>query len=463
VADKPSDKDLLPSLLEQNPSVVGEPSQDRTDTMQEQVDRILGVFKQLVASNYVSDVPGPHYMLRFQTAAEILAEFQITAQEAFADGFWEYTRPEFLFQILGLMVFPDARTDGTPTIPGDISYRDFLRRMVELLLQGSTKDTVQQGLELLTSDAVFEIIERGIVARQEDQSGWGPSDKFTFEVNASTLVGSVPASEVGVTSPDPVDLYGFPADVDPFILQENIRLVLKALKPAHTLYDFRFLFRDEFGDLFTDTASWDLRTYYYDDFRKHCLGAKQISGDGGITWADRSLFSDPTLEFESISPGAMLVVTSGPNSTAASAFDEGYKGHYRVTEILTFPVGTDASPRAYTTSPTGLTGYATVSGRDIEDTSQDWAAAAEGETLTFTEGPNAGTYRLKSLRGNDGGPVGFASGPATIVRVAYSLLRIYGWMPEAATGQSYYVGVDRLGAQEPRIVQGEDVTPYFYL
>jgi hypothetical protein len=418
VADKPSDKDLLPSLLEQNPSVVGEPSQDRTDTMQEQVDRILGVFKQLVASNYVSDVPGPHYMLRFQTAAEILAEFQITAQEAFADGFWEYTRPEFLFQILGLMVFPDARTDGTPTIPGDISYRDFLRRMVELLLQGSTKDTVQQGLELLTSDAVFEIIERGIVARQEDQSGWGPSDKFTFEVNASTLVGSVPASEVGVTSPDPVDLYGFPADVDPFILQENIRLVLKALKPAHTLYDFRFLFRDEFGDLFTDTASWDLRTYYYDDFRKHCLGAKQISGDGG---------------------------------------------NYRVTEILTFPVGTDASPRAYTTSPTGLTGYATVSGRDIEDTSQDWAAAAEGETLTFTEGPNAGTYRLKSLRGNDGGPVGFASGPATIVRVAYSLLRIYGWMPEAATGQSYYVGVDRLGAQEPRIVQGEDVTPYFYL
>lgn len=459
MTDQPSDKDLLPALLGQNPSPVEGTNQDRTDKVQEQVDRILGVFKQLLGSNYVSDVPGPHYMLRFQTAAEIIADFQITAQEAFADGFWEYTRPEFLFQIMGLMVFPDARADGIPSLDGDITYRDFLRKMVELLLAGATKDTVQQGLELL-SDAVFEIIERGVEARKMgDLSGWGPQDKFTFEINASNLVQSVPAADVGITEPDPVDLYGFPND--PFVLQENVRLVLKALKPAHTLYDYRHLFRDAFGSLFTDTPSWDLRTYYYDDFRKNCLGAKQITGTAGVTWADTSLFSDVSRDFSSLSPGTTLVVTSGTNSANASAFDEGYKGHYRVESILVFPVGTDTTARSYTTSPTGLSGFATVDGEDIEDSSQDWASAVEGEVLTFLEGPNAGAYRLKTLLGNDGGPVGYAPGPATRVRAAPSLLRIRGWMPVAATGQSYYVGVDRLGAQEPRIVQGEDVTAQF--
>jgi len=134
MADRPSDKDFLPWLIDQNPSLVGFDSQSKKDRIREQVDRIMEVFYQLLPSNYVSQVQGPHYTMRFQAAAEQIAEIQITAQEVLADGYWEYTRPEFLHQILGSLVFPDSEADGLPVIAGDLSYREFLRRMVELLL-----------------------------------------------------------------------------------------------------------------------------------------------------------------------------------------------------------------------------------------------------------------------------------------------------------------------------------------
>jgi hypothetical protein len=462
MADKPSDKtDLLPWADPQNPSPVGFDSQNKKDCRRDQVDRILEVFQQLLPSNYVSQVQGPWYSMQFQAMAEQIAKIQCVAQEAFADSFWEYTRPEFLYQILGLLVFPDALTDGIPTIRGDLSYRDFMREMVKLILEGATKDNVQSGLELLT-DATVEIIERGVEARQDPNSAWGDDDLFTFEINMEGVPREITRAAVGLPGDGTVELGRFPDDST--ILQENVFHVLKALKPAHTLYDMRFLFRDAFGDVFSDEMSCNSSSYYYEDFRRYCLGRKHLtSGVGGTgeTLSDRSLFSDPSRDFSSILPGAELVVLTGPNSTTASTADEGWVGHYRVMDILVFPVGDDATPRAYTTSPSSLTGFATVSGDEITDASQDWASAVEGEQFTFTEGPNAGTYRLKTLVGSDGGPVGHAPGPATIVKAAPSLLRIRYFMPHTATGQEYTVVVDRMGVQTPYIVTGEDASVYF--
>jgi len=459
VADKPSDKDLIPWLDPQNPSPVGVDSQNKKNCVQEQTDKIMEIFRQLIPSNYASQVQGPWYTMQFQAAAEQIAKIQCTAQEVLADGFWEYTRPEFLYQILGLLVFPDALTDGTPTIPGDISYRDFLRNMVRLLLGGSTKANVTAGLQLLT-DATVEVIERGIEARKLGPScAWGLDDLFTFEVNVEGVPKVVGRAEVGLPGTGTVELGRFPADL--FTLQTNVLLVLKALKPAHTLYDYRNLFRDNFDQLFTDTPAYDLRTYYYDDLRTYCLGRESVTGTGGITLTDKSLFTDPTRDFSSILPGAELVVLTGPNSTTASPADAGYVGHYRVVDILVFPVGDDATLRGYTTSPTGLTGFASVSGDEITDTGQNWALAEEGEQLTFLTGPNAGTYRLKTLVGSYGGPLGKALGPATIVRAAPSMLRVRYYMASAATGQEYTVGVDRLGVQVPHAVTGEDASMYF--
>jgi len=138
-------------------------------------------------------------------------------------------------------------------------------------------------------------------------------------------------------------------------------------------------------------------------------------------------------------------------------------GRYRVTDVRAFPLGTDTTPRAYTTSPTGLSGTATISGDCLEDSTQNFGLAVEGELITFLAGPNSGTYRLKMLLGNTGGTVGLTAGPATRARIAMSLLRLDRRMRYAASGQAYTVTVDRLGVQVPHSVAGEDATVHFIL
>ena len=311
----------------------------------------------------------------------------------------------------------------------------------------------------------IEVIEKSVVTRLlGDKSGYGPEEQFSFEINVSRIAETV---EIGVDivdlgdDPDdeePLDLYGFP-EVDPFVLQENVRLVMRALKPAHTVYEYRHLFKDAFGQLFVDEVSWRMDNYYYADVRKYCLGCKAVFGTQGETLTDRSLFTDPNRDFGSISVGATLTVETGPN--AISPTELGHVGLYRVKDVLVFPLGDDATARAYTTTPTGLSGTVTITDGVLEDPVQDFAAADEGEMMVISEGPNAGTYRLKTLSGVNGGPVGFAAGPSTRVQAAPSILRLEERMPESVTGQEYMVVVDRLGIQVPRVVTNEDASLFF--
>lgn len=457
MADR-QDKNLFPTHLSQNPAPVETDSQDRKDKVREQASKIMQVFLQLLPSNYVSEVTGPFYTIQFQAAAESLAEIQIAAQESFSDASIDYTRSEFLYQILGSLVFPDASTDGYPDLEGDVSFRSFLKRMVELLLGGATKSSVESGLKEL-SNAVFTVIERGIVARDSKArvfnkslgkweevpgSAWGLDDQFTFEIDA-------------------FNDNQFP--VEPFTLQENVRIVLRALKPAHTIYVYRNLFKETFGTLFSDTYSMDLYSYYYEDFRRFCWGAERMTGTEGVTLSGRMLFSDPTRDFSSIKPGAVLTILSGANAVDSDLTDEGYFGRHRVSEVQYFAFGDDPTPRPYTTAPTGLTGLATVSGDVITDSSQDWSLAVEGEQITFSSGPNSGaSYRLKWL-GGEGGPVGdpFGTDSPTEVRIAPSILKLDNRMQNEASGQSYEVTVDRLGRQRPHTVTGEDASAFFIL
>ncbi len=455
MADKPTIKNVLPGQLEQNPSSVGKNSQDRITKKRAQTDRIMDVFLQLLPSNYVSQVQGPYYTMQFQAAAEQIAEFQITAQEAFADGTYEYLRPEFLFQVLGLLVFPDATDDGYPTLHGDLTYRDFLRKMVELLLAGATKKTIEGGLDIL-SDATFEVLERSVLGRQTPGTAWLFDDQFTFEINVTE-------------TDDTTGTQKFP--FEPFILQENVRIVMRALKPAHTLYDYRHLFTENFGAFFSGAMTFDWQNYYYEDFRAFCCGAKSITGSAGETLTDRSLFRDSTRDFTSIKVGSDLTILTGLNSVNAggvegttASTDQRHVGRHRVKAVLAFPVTLDSTARAFTTD-SGLSGEATVSG-DILDataTATNFGAALKGEILTFTEGPNAGTYLLKAVMGSTGGPVGEPGISGTRVRIAPSLIRTERRMKEVTTGQTYEVVVDRLGKQVPRSVGGEDVSQFFLL
>ena len=479
MADQPVDKSQLPDMVAQNPSLTTQDSQDRKNAVRTQVDRIMAVFLKVLPSNYVARVTGPAYSIQFQAAAEQIAAFQIDAQEIFADNNIAYTRPEYLFQIIGALIFPDANASGWPEIPGDLSYRTFLGRMVQLLLQGGTKKTMEEGVELLT-DADVEIIERAVAARMLEggRSAWGWPDQHVFEINVSESDGEALVPFPGTTDEEGgllVDRQRFPEK--PFRFLNNVELVLRALKPGHTLYDLRFLFTEIFDGLFSDSSTLGFSIYYYQDFRRFWWGAERIAGDGGITPTDRTLLSDPTRDFSSIKLGCILTILSGPNSVHSggvegtpASVDEGHVGRFRVMEILVFPGGDDAVRRAYTTSPTGLSGRAEVRGEDIFDVDQTaWDTVVEGEILTFSEGLNAGSYRLKTLLGNRGGLIGPAILPTGVgtavipgVRAAPSTLRLRRRVAVAATGQEYEVTVDRLGMQVPRVVTGEDASRFFY-
>ena len=437
---------ILPLSIAQNPSPVlgAAGGQDRLNLRQDVADKIMSVFLQVLPSNYVSEVQGPNYTLQLRAIAEQMADLQLDAQEVFADAAWDATRPEFLFQILGGLVFPDALSDGIPTIPGDVSYREFMRQLALLLLRGAKTDTIRQGLQLLTT-ADIEVVERFVSSRDPSaNSAWGLLDQFTFDVGVSYQGGTA-----------------FPPD--PFVLQENARLVLRALKPAHALWSYRYVFHESIQVIKDLEVSWAWQDWKYEDLRKNWHGARKASGTGGRTLQDTSLFSDPAVDFRGVRLGSVLSVLDGPNSIALSARDEGWVGRYPVVEVLAFPSGSDLTLRPYTTSPSGLSGSLVVTGSSVYDVAQDWSLAVAGEVLTILSCPNAGSYGLAYVDGNDGGLLGQVEigtgSPRASVR--YSILRVGRRMAEPAEGQSWEVELDVKGALDPEAVLNEDVSSQF--
>lgn len=425
--------DTPPFSLTQNPAPNPLGGQDFQAQRRALVDQIMGAFRNLLPSNYVASTNGPWYSLQFQAMAEQLADIQISTGEIYKDSDWDFTRTDFLWQVLGEHVFPGA-TDksGIPQISKDTDYRAFLQEMVLKLLQGSTKASLEGGVRALDSDLVVSVVERYLESPPRDPNGgYTIADQFTIDVFVE----------------------GFSAD--PFVTQANVALVLAALKPAHVLYSYSHLFRDAFGEIATDgggPVSWDIEPYHYADMRKWCLGAKQISGAAGVTLSNRTYFSDPSVSFSQVSEGAVLRVLSGANA-----------GVYRVVGTRALVGGASTTAASYTLSGGGSGSLTATAGDIVEDTSRDWGLLGPDELLTITSGVNAATYRLEAVLGSSGGPVGQAGVSGTRVRLAPTIIKTARRMPQTATGQTYEVSVDRLGVKLPKTVSGEDVSEQFLL
>jgi len=403
------------------------------------VEKILATFRSVLPSNYVAQVNGPWYSLQFQAMAEQLAEIQILGTEVYKDSDWDFTRTDFLWQVLGSLVFPGA-TDrsGIPAIDGDTAYRQFLHKMVLFLLDGATKASLEGGLEALDPDVVATITERYLESPPRDEDGaFTIDDQFVIDV---FIEGATPST--------------FPAD--PFVLQQNAELVLAALKPAHVIYSYSYLFRDAFDKIADDSGglSLDLDSYYYADLRKWCLGAQRITGSGD-TLTNRMHFSDPTKSFQNVRAGAILTLSAGAN-----------KGRYRVVSKRVLLGGIDPTSVTYTLSTSlVLTGTLTAPGVDTVTLSAapDWSLIPVDTTITIGSGINAGTYRLDTVLGPTGGPVGTVGISGAQVRLSPSILQVERRMLSTLNAQAYEVGVDRLGVQLPHVVAGENVSTQFLL
>ena len=486
----------LPTVLTgpdaQNPAPFDQEGQVDESRVRTIADQIVRVFLNSLPSNYVSQTKGPYYAQQFQAAAEELARIQVAAEDAYEDVDFDFTRSEVLWQFLATLVFPWAQETGLPDIQGDVSFRTFLKTMVALLLKGSKEVTLLQGVEALT-DAEVSIIDRSLYSTTLN-------DRFTFDINVSkhrrtTVWDDTTASDydhyhtvsinaagegkttgtvwTGATGPAHThEIAGFLTEVVsatglgahthdllssfpdlPTELARNVRLVMRVLKPAHTLYEYANLFRETYRQVFADEVHHhDLDSYYYDDLRKYCTGIKEVGSSSGTVLSDRYTLND-TVSFRAVRPGAPLRVFDGSGLVL---------GTYQVREVLAFPFGDDPVARPYTTAPSVATGTATVVSGAIVDPARDWAVdVVAGEVLTFTSGPNAGDYILETVLGSGGGALGTATGPGDSVSPAPCFVRVAPRFP-AAVSVIYSIEVDRLGVRTPIQVTNEDVSSQFY-
>jgi len=267
-------KKTIPGSVPLNPSSITPDGQKYHDAIKAQTEKNMGFFTAVLPSNYVSQVRGPFYTLQFQSAAEQIAKIQIEAQEAFADSDYDFTRPEFLWQILGTLVFPAHNLEGTPDILIDHEYRHFLRSMVVLFLKGARPKTVEAGIALLT-DANLTLIEKSLETKRTVGAAYGLDEQFEFEISLDKIQytteehghshtmlldsrGTGKTTEtIGQDENHTHEIIQFVVQAslddghshdlvsefpeDPIRLQYNAEMVLRALKPAHTAYQYRYL------------------------------------------------------------------------------------------------------------------------------------------------------------------------------------------------------------------------------
>ena len=272
---------------------------------------ILNSLINLLPSNYESTVIGPNYTLYMKAMATELARITIILDNLGTDISFGEVRSEFLWETVGYLVFlnqqlPDLEFD-------DESFREFLEAIISIYFEGSTPAAVRRGIQLFTSKE-FTIRENFKDTRSAP-SPYDISDQFGFRIDFDVDV-------------------SFPTHV--FSLDKNIRLLLEIIKPAHTLYQLRFIFEEDtdFADNVEDTLqSMQLYNYYYDDARGYMEGMAGFSGLAGSILNPNTLQdTDPTKPLASVAIGATLLIATGPNTGRYVV-----KGHPTPDSIRVFP------------------------------------------------------------------------------------------------------------------------------
>jgi len=184
--------------------------------VEEVKSQLFESFLTSLPSNYVSKALGPNYTLQYELVLDQIARYHVILEVFYGQTFYDTMSSETLLSELGRAVFPDLSREPL-IVEGDTTYRDFLKNMLRLLLQGSKIEVLREGVGLLT-EAQVDIIEGYLINPVS-------SEQFNLllEVHKD-------------------DYSAFPED--PVATQNNIGVILKALKPAHVIYEYRHVFKE---------------------------------------------------------------------------------------------------------------------------------------------------------------------------------------------------------------------------
>lgn len=214
----------------------------------------------LLPSNYLSRAEGPNYTVELKAVAVEIAKLELALEDVSYDGGFGTTRGEFLYSIIGYLVFLGGRLPDTAF--DDVEFKRFLLSVIRIYFQGSIPASIREGVGLFVSENVT-IFENFLLVRQ-GASGLDISDQFGFQIDIEGLGGA-----------------GLPPDL--FLLDKNIRLIVDILRPAHTLFRIRYIFTDPFEpnppnedttSPIVDAMRWRMANYYYDDFRIYPAGLR---------------------------------------------------------------------------------------------------------------------------------------------------------------------------------------------
>lgn len=213
---------------------------------------IFSTLLNLLPSNYISAVQGPNYTVELKAVAVELAKIELALEDVDLDRDFRKTRAEFLYSIIGYMVFLNGKL---PSLQfDDEEFRTFLLNLIRIYFQGSVPESIRDAAGLfLTED--FTTLENFLLVRA-GASGLDISDQFGFQIT--------------------IDSTGaFPAEV--FQIESSIRTILDIVRPAHTLFQIRYLFHDNYdpnspSGKILDAMRWYMGSYYYEDFRSYWGG-----------------------------------------------------------------------------------------------------------------------------------------------------------------------------------------------
>jgi len=274
--------------------------------VQTRATAIQSSLQGFLASNYRATIPSPEYAKFLRSISFELAKLTVGLEELSADIDFGEVRPEFLFQTVAYYIFRDG--DLPDLELSDEGFREFLLTILEIFFQGSTPESIRDAVRLFTEEN-FTLKENFVEARSPT-SPLDISDQFGFTVEFDLQNGQ------------------FPPDL--FTLQDNINLLIKIVKPAHTLFTVSYLFQDDYsgpvdddGNVALDDVSLALVDRRYDDVRRYCKGMAGWSASTGFgTLGSLFTFRDEAVSspLSSVRVGATLTITSGPNT-----------GVYRVT------------------------------------------------------------------------------------------------------------------------------------
>lgn len=96
---------------------------------------IFSALLNLLPSNYISGVQGPNYTVELKAVAVELAKIELALEDVDLDRDYNRTRSEFLYSIIGYLVFLNGRLPALDFDDGE--FRQFLLNLIAIYFQGS--------------------------------------------------------------------------------------------------------------------------------------------------------------------------------------------------------------------------------------------------------------------------------------------------------------------------------------